>query len=178
MTQHTLFIIPGSVAPAKRYAKLASYIESTSDFKVHVYTLPTTSNGPPNGPAAGLIDDVAFTKAKLQELIHSGEDILLLAHSYGAMVANIVAKDLGKEQRLKHGLRGGITRIIYLCAIIAPTGQSVADVCQHLDLSWLNEPKEVMNLKTMNYHHTDSHDSQENRVDILPIVLKLERRQL
>ena len=91
-------------------------------FIVRCPRLPTCGDGRP--PTALLEQDVMAVRTAAQELINSGHIIIVLAHSYGGIVASeainhdLYARDSGK----------GVAYLIYLSAWLVQPGSSLADV--------------------------------------------------
>lgn len=75
-------------------------------------------------PAPGLGDDAANARLTIEGLVHQGKDILVVAHSYGAVVASECASGLGREE-LMGVCRGGILRMLFIAGIVPWEGQSV-----------------------------------------------------
>jgi pimeloyl-ACP methyl ester carboxylesterase len=59
-------------------------------------------------PTMTLYDDAAHVRAELEVLIETGQEVVLVMHSYGGMVGTQAAAGLGKAEREKQGLSGGI----------------------------------------------------------------------
>ena len=118
-----IVLIPGSFSVASMYYPLQDLL-AAAGHNVYVNTLPSASRNAPESPAS-LGDDSEFFGKILQRIADQGEDIIVLGHSYGGMVASESARGLGKTERLAQGRKGGIVRLIFLAAIVLPEGQSV-----------------------------------------------------
>jgi hypothetical protein len=125
----TLLIIPVAASPAALYRDVANYLESSGGYEVQVHDLLSASRVPPQEPA-GLPEDEEFFHGKFQELPDAGQDVVVLCHSYGVLVATDAAHGLGKDERTRTGLEGGIVRIVYLTCIVGPVGEASADICK------------------------------------------------
>ena len=126
-----ILIIPGAASPADMYKDVAKYLESNGGYVVHVHDLLSASRVPPEKPA-GLPEDAEFFHGKLKELSDAGKEVVVLCHSYGGLVATDAAHGLGKDERTRNELRGGVIRIVYLTCIVGPVGESSADVCRNV----------------------------------------------
>lgn len=73
-------------------------------------------------PTLTLYDDAAQVRAELDLLVENGEDVFLVMHSYGGMVGTEAAAGLGKEERSKRALNGGVIGLLYVCAFMLPLG--------------------------------------------------------
>jgi thioesterase domain-containing protein len=83
--------------------------------------------GLPSLPVAGraMYDDAVFWREKITTLADAGEDIVLLGHSIGSVVATEAAQGLTKTERQKQGLQGGVVHLIFLAAYLSAEGDSV-----------------------------------------------------
>ena len=54
----------------------------------------------------------------------AGEDVVILAHSYGACPATQCLKNLTKNERMAAGKKGGVVRIAYLTAVVPKVGDN------------------------------------------------------
>ena len=63
-------------------------------------------------------------------LVENGEDVVVVAHSYGGMVASDAVKDFARIERSEKGLKGGVVRIVYLTCIVAGVGETAGEVCE------------------------------------------------
>lgn len=126
-----ILIVPGAGSPAAMYSDLANHLRLRGDLEVHVYDLLSASRCPPEEPA-GLLEDADFFHSKLEELCDAGQDVVVLCHSYGGLVATDAAHGLGMDDRTRNGLQGGISRIVYLTCIVGTVGESSAIVCRNV----------------------------------------------
>lgn len=141
----TILVIPGACSPAPLYHRLVANIESLSGIKTVVYGLPSSNRLPPQEPA-GLSDDGDFIGSKIKELSDAGQDVVLVPHSYGGMVASEAAKGLTKQERQDAGLLGGVISIVYLTCVVAGKGESSGELCAPLNLDWMIPLEEVCHI--------------------------------
>jgi pimeloyl-ACP methyl ester carboxylesterase len=78
-------------------------------------------------PSVGPYEDAASLLPELVKLVEAQErDVIVVAHSYGGVVATqAVTKQYTKNVRGMQGKRGGILRIVYLCALLPVEGETV-----------------------------------------------------
>ncbi|KAL9084208.1 MAG: hypothetical protein Q9159_005331 [Coniocarpon cinnabarinum] len=80
-------------------------------------------------PKRTLSDDIAALHHEAKALVSAGNQVLILSHSYGGVVAtNAITADLSISARHKEGKQGGILGMVYLCAFILQKGQCVVDI--------------------------------------------------
>ena len=63
---------------------------------------------------------------------------MLVAHSYGGLVAANAAEGFAKEQQAKEGRNGGIIMFVYLAAFVVPKGKGMVDMFGGQLPSWIN----------------------------------------
>ncbi|OHE97000.1 hypothetical protein CORC01_07785 [Colletotrichum orchidophilum] len=89
-------------------------------------------------PIKGLYDDAAATRTVLEELADQGRQIVLVAHSYGGLVAAEGVNGLGIKQRAKQGKDGGVIIFVYLAAFVGLQGQSIMSLTGDVFPPWTN----------------------------------------
>lgn len=119
----SILIVPGSFTIAAMYFPLQDLLVSRG-YEAFVNTLPSASRGAPELPAT-LSDDAEFFTQIIAKVADQGKDIIILAHSYGGLVASEASRDQSKSQRTARGQEGGIVRIIFLSAVVLKEGESL-----------------------------------------------------
>jgi pimeloyl-ACP methyl ester carboxylesterase len=121
-TKPTILFVHGSWHTPKHFQRVRDL------FQEHGYTtscplLPSAGSLPP----VGLMEDAECIRSELEQLINvESKDVIVIAHSYGGMVASqAIDKDFGKKEREANGRSGGMVRIIYVCAFIVLKGDSL-----------------------------------------------------
>lgn len=120
----TIVIIGGAFHTPKSYGKLASALEA-SGFEVHVPRLPTCNEARP--PNADLTDDTALIRGYVESLIEAGRTVVAIGHSYGGQVMTNALCGLGLEARSSQGLKGGVSKLVYMVGYALPEGMSTSD---------------------------------------------------
>lgn len=88
-------------------------------------------------PSLTLEDDVACLHRVLTGLADEGKEIVVVAHSYGGVVASSASDGLGKHVRAESGKTGGIVKIVYLAAFALDNGQSLLGMLGGVYLPWM-----------------------------------------
>jgi alpha-beta hydrolase superfamily lysophospholipase len=91
-TKPTLLFVPGSFSPARLYNDTIATI-TAAGYEVQAYDLPSTSTTL-DKPAANMYDDADFFRSKAQAILECGQDVVLVSHSYGGVVASEALKGL------------------------------------------------------------------------------------
>ncbi|KAJ4358663.1 uncharacterized protein N0V89_003247 [Didymosphaeria variabile] len=75
----------------------------------------------------GLAEDAERITSELVTLIEGEEkDVIVVAHSYGGVVATqAVRKRFARQEREKEGEKGGVLRIVYMCAFLLQDGENL-----------------------------------------------------
>ena len=93
--------------------------------------LPTFN---PPKPTVALPDDAACIGSELKKLIEDEqEDVIVAMHSYGGVVGTEAVKaEWGKQPRQLKAQRGGVLRLLYLCAFVLPPNASLASALGYI----------------------------------------------
>ncbi|KAF8205333.1 Alpha/Beta hydrolase protein [Mycena galopus ATCC 62051] len=123
----TIIIIPGSFSPLAMYDPVIAGLQAHG-YTVHGVELETVG-GRAKGHAApaGMYDDAAKVAALAARLADDGADVVLVAHSYGGVVAGEAAKGLARSVRAQEGKKGGIVRIVFVAAVVPREGETSTD---------------------------------------------------
>lgn len=84
----------------------------------------TTAFGELKSSAPQLDKDAQAVRRAIMANLDTGHDVVAVAHSFGGVAMSEAVKGLGKEARNKQGLPGGVLRLVYMCAMALPEGQT------------------------------------------------------
>lgn len=124
-TLPTLVLVPGAFGTPAGYDKLLPHFEQAG---------LTTIPGP--YPSCDPVDPASATASKdieslrqsvLLPLIEQGKDVVILAHSYGGVVAGGAAKSLDKPTRKSQGYAAGVVGLIYVAGNITLENESLLE---------------------------------------------------
>ncbi|KAM0234892.1 hypothetical protein ACHAPO_006256 [Fusarium lateritium] len=115
-------IVPGNFSLPRFWSAIQQSVQDKG-YSAEVVGLKSSREDTIN-PAPGLADDVEEASLVLKKHIDMGKDVVLLMHSYGGMVGSEATRGLSRLEREKAGLKGGITRLIFLASIFAPPGKN------------------------------------------------------
>jgi pimeloyl-ACP methyl ester carboxylesterase len=136
-TKPTILIIHGAWHHPAYFKDLNQQLQDHG-YGVACPHLPTCSNDVP--PKKLFKDDVAIVRDIATSLADDGKEIVVLMHSYGGMVGTDALYDMSVSSRAEAGLKGGVKRLVYMCAFIPQKGQSLAGIFGGSLPPWL-EPK-------------------------------------
>lgn len=120
-----IVLVHGAWHTPYHYATLLTRF-ADADFSTHCPQLPSSSGW----AGATLADDVAVVRRTIEPLIAAGQQLVLIAHSYGGMVTSNASRGFSVRERQAQGLDGGIAHIVYLCSFMATAGESLQSITQ------------------------------------------------
>ena len=120
----TFVLVPGNFLPPTYYASTASHLESHA-FQTRLVTLPSTGS---TSPLTSNEPDVLAVRQVLEELTDLGEEIIIVAHSYGGIPACEAIKGLGCGERGKMGKTGGVVSLVFIAAWLLREGEKPPDI--------------------------------------------------
>lgn len=88
----TLVFIPGSWHKPTCYTKITKILQERHGLKCISITLPSTTGN----PNATFKDDLDAAREAISNEINHGNNVVVVAHSYGGMVGNSAVKDFTK----------------------------------------------------------------------------------
>lgn len=128
MSKPSILLVPGSFGRPEFYDPIMDAVKSNG-YAIRGLHLPSVA--PETGPVGlppSMYDDAAFIAAEIEKLADEGEDVVLVAHSYGGVPATESLKGLSKEERAKAGKKGGVVRLAYLTCLVPAVGSNSASV--------------------------------------------------
>ncbi|PGH19379.1 hypothetical protein AJ80_04020 [Polytolypa hystricis UAMH7299] len=120
MPKPAIVVIPGAWHRPQHYRVL------TDGLKKHGYeaigvTLPSVDSSPPH---ASWDQDAEAVRQVILENLNAGKEVITIAHSFGGVSMSEAVKGLGKKAHEEQGLSGGVVRLMYMCAMALPEGQT------------------------------------------------------
>lgn len=105
-------------------AYLQPFLKSLEKLNIsaEIGSQPSDGGFPPIGRS--MYDDAVYWRNKITSLLDAGKDIVMIMHSISGIVGTEAAQGLGKAERQKAGLPGGVVRLIYLASYLADVGES------------------------------------------------------
>ncbi|KAI9881247.1 MAG: hypothetical protein M1830_005533 [Pleopsidium flavum] len=125
-TKPAILIVHGAYQLPSTWTPFISTLR-TAGFQTSCPRLPTCGNT--RSSQATLADDVTAIRTAATELVSTGHKIIILAHSYGGVVASeAISPDLYASNLKNNG--GGVVHLIYLSAWLVLKGQSVNSILE------------------------------------------------
>lgn len=114
----TLLFVPGAWHLPTCYDKIIAILEKRHGFECDSITLPSTTGS----PEATFKDDLDTARNAITKHISRGQDVVVIAHSYGGMVANSAIKDFTYSKTASSTAKAHVTGLILIASGFTLTG--------------------------------------------------------
>jgi pimeloyl-ACP methyl ester carboxylesterase len=120
-----ILLVPGAFGTPAGFDKLARYLQQAG-FSTYPGSYPSCNPADPS-LATSERDIVSLRENKILPLLdQERKDVIIIAHSYGGIVAGGAAKGLGKlTRRQVHDKSTGVIGLVYIAGNIALEGESL-----------------------------------------------------
>jgi pimeloyl-ACP methyl ester carboxylesterase len=140
MTRPTLVLVPGSWHSSAHFRPLVEDLESHK-FKCLPVSLPSTQ--PPGAPPATLSDDTqVIRETVVHELEAGGNDVVVVAHSYGGAPSSNALEGLDAASRSTAGARTAVRKLIFISSLPVQKGVSIVNGCGPTELNLIAAEQE------------------------------------
>ncbi|TVY22022.1 hypothetical protein LARI1_G000089, partial [Lachnellula arida] len=118
MSKPIFLCIPGASHSPRVYEPLKAALLCYG-YTVVPLGLPSVGGNP---PTYDFTEDVAVIRNMATHLVESGNDVIVVMHSYGGLPGGEALQGLGKREREQRGLRGGVIRLVFIMSWMAKEG--------------------------------------------------------
>jgi hypothetical protein len=118
MSKPIFVCVPGVSHPPIIYDPLKASLS------LHGYTaipVPLPSIGA-NPPVYDFTDDVLAIRVAVSRLVDAGTDVIVVMHGWSGVIGGEALQGMGKAERARRGLGGGVIRLVYIMAWIVKEG--------------------------------------------------------
>lgn len=119
MVNPSIVIVPGAWHQPAHFQGLIDELAKVN-YDAEGVTMPSVGSSP---PLPTWEQDAQAVRQVIMSKLDAGKDVVVLAHSFGGIAMSEAAKGLGKKDRDAQGLKGGIIKLVYMCAMALPEGQ-------------------------------------------------------
>lgn len=125
MAKPVLILVHGAYHSTQHFEPLQKNLES-HEYRCVPISLPSTQS--PDLPPATLADDTAAVRNAVITELDQGNNVVVVAHSYGGCPTNNALKDLDSTSRTAAGASTSVLAIAFLCAMPQPSGVVLANM--------------------------------------------------
>ena len=115
----TVLLVPGFWVGSEPYAAVTKLL-SASGFETSIAPLLSTGTTSPNAPT--MADDIASIRTRVEILLETGADIVMVLHSGGGFLGSAAIEGLGKKAREADGKANGVVKLVFLSGALFPEG--------------------------------------------------------
>jgi pimeloyl-ACP methyl ester carboxylesterase len=123
MSKPVIVLVPGAWHRPQHLHKVIDGLEK-SGYEAYGVALVSVDSKP---PVTSWDKDAEAVREVIVRNLDADKDVIVIAHSYGGMVMSEAVKGLGKKAREEQGLKAGVLRLIYMCAIAPRKGETLQD---------------------------------------------------
>jgi hypothetical protein len=134
MPKPQLVLVPGAWHAPFYMATMVSNLEALG-YQIHARQYPAVGS---SNPPKDLSEDIAALRATLEEAIGTGNDVVVICHSWGGFLAGSGLVGLSRQEREAKGKKGGVVRVGYMTAFIVPEGVTLMNAIGDVPPSWFD----------------------------------------
>lgn len=121
-----IVFVPGAFSRPSDYDLVSDPLREAG-YEVHVVHHPSSPDVLVD-PTPSMYDDADNIHLLVETLADEGKDIVLVMHSYGGLPGTQACEGMSRAERLRASKPGGIARLLYVGAAVAPVASSMAGV--------------------------------------------------
>lgn len=121
-----IVFVPGAFSRPSDYDLVSGPLREAG-YDVHVVHHPSSPDILVH-PTPSMYDDADNIHLLVETLADEGKDIVMVMHSYGGLPGTQACEGMSRTERLRASKPGGIVRLLYVGAAVAPVGSSMAGV--------------------------------------------------
>ncbi|EMF13551.1 alpha/beta-hydrolase [Sphaerulina musiva SO2202] len=130
----TILFVPGAWHIPSVFQPVVQQLEAAG-YKTDLVSLPSIG---PKEHLKNFNPDVDEIRKHIEASANAGQNVVVVAHSYGSIPASEAIKGLDLKSRKAAGQSGGVTHLFFLAAFIIPEGQTLISAFGGNDLPWFN----------------------------------------
>lgn len=130
----TIILVPGAWHKPDCFQPVVGHLEQAG-FKTDLVSLASVG---PQEHLKNFNPDVDVIRKHIEAAADAGQDVVVVAHSYGSIPTSEAIKGLDLKSRQAAGKKGGVVHFFFLSAFIIPEGQTLISAFGGNDLPWFN----------------------------------------
>lgn len=125
MAKPTIVLCPGAWHGPEAFSLITPKLQDAG-YKIVLVDWPSVSNA---ANVKSFDDDVSRLSSVLLEEVDGGNEVVIVAHSWAGSPVSSTAGPFSKVERAKEGKEGGVVKLVFIAAFLAPQGVSLFDAC-------------------------------------------------
>ena len=130
----TIVFVPGAWHGPEAFGQVSSLLKKEGHKCVGV-SLPSVGANP---PLKDMSEDVKAVRDAISSEVEQGHDVVVAVHSYGGVPGNEAIKGLTKTDQEAKGKKGGVVKVLFICAFALPEATSLMDALGGTPLPWFD----------------------------------------
>ena len=130
----TIVFVPGAWHTPDAFQPVVSQLEAAG-YKTDLVSLPSVG---PKEHLKNFNPDVDEIRKHIQTAADAGQNVVVVAHSYGSIPSSEAIKGLDLKSRQAAGKSGGVTHFFFMTAFIIKEGDTLIGAFGGNDLPWFN----------------------------------------
>lgn len=118
MSRPTFVCVPGGSHSPHIFGRVKTSL-LYHGYNTVAIALPSNGTTP---PIYDFTEDVRAIRDNVTQVLDSGQDVIVVMHSYAGIPGAEALWGLGKREREQRGLRGGVLRLVFIMSILAKEG--------------------------------------------------------
>lgn len=135
MSKPQIVLVPGAAHTPECMVPLMAKLK-TFGYSTHCRQMASVGTPTPN-PPEDLSEDIAILRSLVEEAIGSGNDVVVVPHSWGGIVTSSALVGYSKKEREASGKKGGVIRTGYMASFLLPEGTSLMDAGSDEPPAWM-----------------------------------------
>ncbi|ORY10553.1 Alpha/beta hydrolase fold-1 [Clohesyomyces aquaticus] len=161
MSKPVIVAMPGAWHTPAVFSQVKTKLEQDHGYTFLSCKMPSVGSNP---PPKDLSQDIQALRDLVAQAIGSGNDVVVVSHSWSGIIAGCGLTGLGKKQREKKGEKGGVVRIAFMCSFVAPVGVSLMDALDQSVPDWWEFKGPVIHCKNVSdVFYNDLPDSDKKK---------------
>ena len=119
MAKPTLVLVPGIWEGPMIYSLVAPKLK---EHGFAIVDAPFVSTGTESPGNPSMLDDVKGVRSHIEPLVREDKQVVVVAHSAGGFISAAAVKGLSIKERSAEGLKGGVSKFVFLAAGLGPEG--------------------------------------------------------
>lgn len=132
MSKPVLVFLPGAFHGPAIFTAVAERLETNGYDCICLSLLAVVEQN----AVKDLNPDIEQVRKTITEIAEKGQEVMLIAHSWSGIVASGAVEGLSKKEREARSQRGGIVKVVFLCAFVPPENVTLIEAFGGTEPDW------------------------------------------